>query len=181
MPDMKHFLEPNSTFRKTIMLAVPVICVIFIFVFGGFIISDGGPLMFVMMPAMPFLLMAAFCIFVYRRGNSVYPNWWNSLTDAEREDIERDYRNAEPFDGFLILGNEYAFINHIGRAIRYDEIDNLHFTRAKGGWNMFVELQNGRKLVSQMPRFANRRNVWEVLMQRCGKDVEVSNGFFDFF
>lgn len=171
MPDMRRFLEPNTTFSRVILIVLPIIGVIFAVIMAVFMISAGFELFMIPMMVTPFLLLTVVCIFLLGRNKSTYLLWWNSLSETERAEIEQDYSSAEPVNNYLILGRQYAFIRGISRPILYDDIEDINFVSVKGGWNMFVVLNGGQKLVTCLPIFCNRQVVWAELMQRCGRDV----------
>lgn len=171
MPDMKRFLENNSAFGRIILIVVPVLGLLFAAVMVVFMISDGFDLFMIPVLIVPFLLFAGFCLYLLRHSKSTYLIWWNSLTETQRAEIEQDYSTAEPVNDYLILGRKYAYIRRIGKPIPYDEIDDVNFVSVKGGWNMFIVLDDGRKMVTQLPVFCNQKMVWAALMERCGRDV----------
>lgn len=173
MPDMKRFLEPNSTFSRIILIALPVIGAIFAVVMLVFMISAGFELFMIPMMVTPFLLVSVLSVFLLRRRQSTYLLWWNSLSETQRAEIKQDYSSAEPINDCLILGRRYAFIRGIGKPILYEDIEDVSFVDVEGGWNMFVFLNDGRKMVTHLPPFCNRQMIWTELMRCCGRDVSL--------
>lgn len=171
MPDMKHFLESNSTFGRIVLIILPIIGALFAVVMAVFMISAGFEPFMIPMMVTPFLLISVVCIFLLRHRKSTYQIWWNSISESQRAEIQQDYSGAEPVNDYLMLGRQYAFIRGIGKAILYDDIEDVNFVSVKGGWNMFVILNDGRKLVTCLPVFCNRQMIWAELMRCCGRDV----------
>lgn len=168
MPDMKHFLERNSTFGKTILVMGMVLPVAGVVLMGWTLVGNGAPLAMVLFPGFPFLLMSAFCAWVFRKSSRDIPMWWESLTDSQRADYEQDFANAQPMDDFLLLGQRYAYFRNIGRPVAYGDIADIYFHRSRSGNGMHVILLNGTHLATIAPTFTNRPAIINALMQRCG-------------
>lgn len=171
MPDMKRFLESDSTFGRIVLIVLPVVGAVFALVMLVFMLSAGFELFMIPMMITPFLLISVVCIFLLRRRQSTYQLWWNSLSETQRAEIKQDYSGAEPINDCLILGRRYAFIRGIGKAILYEDIEDVSFVETESRWNMYVFLNDGRKLVTALPIFCNHQKIWAELMQRCGRDV----------
>lgn len=171
MPGMKRFLESNSIFGRIVLIILPIIGAIFAVVMLVFMISAGFDTFMIPMMITPFLLLSVLCIYLLRNRKSTYQIWWDSLPASQRADIEQDYSSAEPVNDYLILGRQYAFIRGIGKPIQYEDIENVNFVSVKGGWNMFVVLNDGRKLVTCLPLLCNHQMIWAELMRSCGRDV----------
>lgn len=168
MSDMKHFLERNSTSGKVALVMVGTVPLAAMVAFEIGTFQDGVDLSLMLFPAFPFLLMSAFCGWMLYRSIRDYPKWWESLTDAQRADYELDFANAQPVEGFLLLGRKYAYIRRIGKPIAYENIADIYFHRTKSGNGMHVILRDGTRMGTIAPPFTNRQAVTDaLLLNRC--------------
>lgn len=186
MSDLKHYLEVNSIFGKTILMIGIVFSAIGAIAMLVMLFSTGSVFFLDFMDIfviLPFVLMASFCIWALRKSNASFPNWWSSLTEAQQIDYLQDFGSAQQALGdFMRMGERYVFIHRIGQPIAYADIQDVYFRRSKNGTMMFVILQNGRRMATGLPAFVSRTAAADLLLQHsCNFNTDYSDYNYNTF
>lgn len=174
MPEMKKFLNSLSTFQRVLFIFLFSFLVIFGLVFCILPIVSGAPVFMLILPVGLFAALGAFLFRSFRKSLHAYDKWWNSLTDAERAEIEQDFREAIQVSPYLIAGSRYAFIRQTIRAIAYDQIESFDFRHSPEHANciLLILLKDARKVAVDLPSVSKAEDLradllsYQVLMSR---------------
>ena len=174
MPNMKRFLEAETTFNRILYTFLTVFSLGAVGVFAFFILSSGFPIWGVLIPGGPFLVVGLFFGRGLLKSFHNYDDWWNSLPEDERMEIEDDYNHAEQVSHYFIAGQKYAFLRQSGRPLPYTEVGVIEMLPHSKSHHcsLIIKMRSGKGSVyCDLPSYADADDLYNDLVHRADEII----------